>query len=222
LGTPRAGAAAAEADLEAVAGQVAHFQFVAVARDGQDADAGNVKVHGLVDIHMFQAHPLARHGLGVLEAGHADDVARAAEGAGDGVGGLQRPEARLLHEEVHVVAGARRVVEGDLGDAEVLGPLLDASAGAGEVGRQVAHGHVLLTAKSAKNAKEANVEALWVTATANKTAVPDVVFNLLQPVRSLRSLRPLRFPHLSFFATFAAYLPARNGSRLRTGRFNGP
>ncbi len=131
----------ADFDDEAVAGEVAAFDFVVVAGEGDDfhssGEAFFLEGFGAVGVEVFDGEPLGGDGLFVFEAGVADVHVFAAEGFGEDVGGGHGGEAAFFDFEVAVGADAGGGVGGEFLDAEVFEVLLDQAAGAGEVGGEV-------------------------------------------------------------------------------------
>ena len=113
---------------------MAAFDFVFVAGDGDDFEAGGeFKGAGAGGVEVFDGEPLGGDGLFVLEAGVTDVHVLSAEGFGEDVGGGHGGEAAFFDFEVGVRSDAVGFVGGDFLDAEIFEVLLDEAADAGEV-----------------------------------------------------------------------------------------
>ena len=127
-----AGMDLADADGEAVAGQVTGAQLVAMAAGGEDTHPRDVQRQGLLRAHAGDGDGLPGGGPGILEPGVAELPLPHSQRPGQLLEEVEGGQAGLLDLQVEVFPLAAGRVEGDLLDPEILGADLDPAAGAGE------------------------------------------------------------------------------------------
>jgi hypothetical protein len=125
------------ADAEAVAGQMAEPQLVAVQAGGEDAHPGELQPGHVLRAAQRDRDGLARDGAGVLETGVADVALRAAQGPGQLAQQLEGGEPGLLDRYVEMLPLTARFVKRNLLDQEVGRLPAQGAAGPGEHGGQV-------------------------------------------------------------------------------------
>ncbi len=139
----------AEADREAIAGQMARLELVRVAGGPQDAHVGDRYLLQLLRPNVLQGDPLAGDGASVFQARQPDLPAHDAQGPGEAVEGLPRADAFLLDQGVRMIARAARLVQRQLLDEEILRPGLDHAADSGQIhrekGKRIVHKAVRFT-----------------------------------------------------------------------------
>ena len=129
----------ADADGEAVAGEVASFEFVGVEVHPLDGEFGVVEcgeVFGFFARRM-DGDDLLGDGKLIFEPSVADGAFVDFEMAGDDGDELERGNGSFFDEHVDVLAVSCGLVEGEFGDKEVFGPVLDGAADGWRVSGEV-------------------------------------------------------------------------------------
>src|SRR5690606_17757188 len=139
-----------QADAEAISLQVAGAELVGMAGRFQHAEALAGQAEGRLGGDAGKAHPLRGDRVAILLSGDPHLPRRDAEGAGQGAGDEEGVLAPLLHPDEEVIPFARRRVEGNFVDAEVLGDSLDPPGHPREIGGDERQVHARLPAQRSK------------------------------------------------------------------------
>ncbi len=96
----------AEPDSEAVAGEMAEFDFVVVAFDLNNFEAFAPESVEAVEVDAFKREPLTGDGMGVFEAGKTDTVTGNIQMLGEGGDGFAGADTAFFEEDEEVRAAS--------------------------------------------------------------------------------------------------------------------